>query len=87
MVAKAKKTAAPLDLDQFFGSSDQTADLDFLLGGEPAQTAERARERGLPLLDLPLTAIAPDSSRCGVCRFQKISCAWKRPAITRLQRF
>jgi hypothetical protein len=59
-VAKAKKTTAPLNLDQFFGSSDQTADLDFLLGGEPAQTAERARERGLPLLDLPLTAIAPD---------------------------
>ena len=59
-MAKARKTAAPLDLDQFFGSSDQAADLDFLLGGEPAQTAERARERGLPLLDLPLTAIAPD---------------------------
>jgi ParB/Sulfiredoxin domain len=59
-VAKAKKTAAPLDLDQFFSPPDQTADLDFLLGGEPAQTAERARERGLPLLDLSLTAIAPD---------------------------
>jgi ParB/RepB/Spo0J family partition protein len=59
-VAKAKKSAAPLNLDQFFGPSDQTPDLDFLLGGEPEQTVQRARERGLPLLDLPLAAIAPD---------------------------
>lgn len=59
-MAKAKKTTAPLNLDQFFSPSDETADLDFLLAGESTQTAERARERGLPLLDLPLTAIAPD---------------------------
>ncbi len=40
-------------------------DVAFLLGGdEPAApVAERARERGLPLLHLPLDAIAPDPSQ------------------------
>ena len=57
-MAKTKKPA--LNFDQFFGSSEPTSELDFLLGAAPEETAALARQRGLPLLDLPIAAIAPD---------------------------
>lgn len=62
-MAHAKQSTPALNLDQFFRPTDQTADLDFLLGAEPEATAQRARERNLPLLDLPVHAIAPDAQQ------------------------
>ncbi len=59
-MARTKKAGAALNLDQFFGGSSSADDLDFLLGAAPEETAERAQARGLPLLDLSITAIAPD---------------------------
>ena len=54
----AKKKA--IDLDQFFTSATADDDLSFLIGAAPEETAQRAEERGMPLLYLPVVAIAPD---------------------------
>jgi ParB-like nuclease domain len=62
-MAQAKQGTSPLNLDQFFRPSDQTADLDFLLGAAPEATAQRALDRDLPLLHLPISAIAPDAQQ------------------------
>jgi ParB/RepB/Spo0J family partition protein len=52
-----KKT---IDLDQFFTPATPDDDLSFLIGATPEETARRATERGMPLLYLPVEAIAPD---------------------------
>jgi hypothetical protein len=62
-MTRAKLGTSPLNLDQFFSPNDQTADLDFLLGAGPEATAQHARERDLPMLDLPIPAIAPDTQQ------------------------
>ena len=49
-----------IDLDQFFAPSTSGEDLSFLIGAAPEETAPRAAERGLPLLNIPVEAIAPD---------------------------
>src|SRR5262245_9835044 len=62
-MAQAKQGRAALNLEQFFRPIDQTADLDFLLGAAPEAAAQRALDRDLPLLDLPIRAIAPDAQQ------------------------
>lgn len=54
----AKKRA--IDLDQFFSAGPSNDDLTFLIGAEPAETAQRAAERGLPLQHIATDRIAPD---------------------------
>ena len=54
----AKRKA--IDLDQFFSPPAESDDLAFLIGAAPEEAAERAKERGLPLLHLPVETIAPD---------------------------
>jgi ParB/RepB/Spo0J family partition protein len=49
-----------INLDQFFSPPPADDDLVFLMGGKEEETAERAAERGLPLLHLSTEAIAPD---------------------------
>jgi ParB/RepB/Spo0J family partition protein len=49
-----------IDLDQFFSPTATNDDLAFLIGAEPAETAERAAARGLPLQHIPTARIAPD---------------------------
>jgi hypothetical protein len=62
-MAQAKQGRAALNLEQFFRPTDQTADLDFLLGAAPEATVQRALDRDLPLLHLPIRAIAPDAQQ------------------------
>jgi hypothetical protein len=62
-MAQAKQGRVALNLDQFFSPTDQTADLDFLLGATPEAIAQQALDRDLPLLDLPIRAIAPDAQQ------------------------
>src|SRR4051812_197947 len=53
-MAQAKQGTSALNLDQFFRPTDQAAELDFLLGAAPEVTAQRALDRDLPLLHLPI---------------------------------
>jgi ParB/RepB/Spo0J family partition protein len=62
MPPKPKRERPSLNLDQFFTPTSDSNDLDFLLGA-PEEIAQRAEVRGLPLLDLPVRAIAPDAGQ------------------------
>jgi ParB/RepB/Spo0J family partition protein len=45
------------------GTDEGASDLDYLLAGGAEETGARARARDLPLRELPVTAIAPDSQQ------------------------
>ena len=62
MPPKPKRERPSLNLDQFFAPTSDSNDLDFLLGASE-EIAQRAEVRGLPLLDLPVRAIAPDAEQ------------------------
>lgn len=49
-----------VDISRFFRPADQSNDIDFLMKVSDEETAERAAELNLPLMYLPLEAIAPD---------------------------
>jgi ParB/RepB/Spo0J family partition protein len=49
-----------VDIGRFFRHDEQAHDIDFLMKVADEETVEYATERGLPMLNLPLTAIAPD---------------------------
>lgn len=49
-----------VDISRFFRPSDQSNDIDFLMKVSDEETAERAAELNLPLMYVPLEAIAPD---------------------------
>lgn len=52
----------PMNTSRLFGGSTEAggSDLDYLLAGGVEETAPRARERGLPIRQLPITVVAPD---------------------------
>lgn len=57
-----RSSRPPMNTSQLFqGAADTGAsDLDYLLAGGAEELAPRARERGLPIREVPTSAIAPD---------------------------
>lgn len=56
------RSRQPVDTSGLFkgGANAGDSDLDYLLAGSAEETSTRARERGLPLRQLPVETIAPD---------------------------